>query len=359
MEQAKQQERQSNFELIKILAMFMIVAHHFIAKNAFNVDTEIVGISFNKVFLQFIGNHAFIGNNLFFMCSAYFLIDKSIDVSTYPRKQIKRIWFMEKPMLFYAIGMWLLFRFFVGGTANLNLLAKSLLPMSTKIWWYPTTYAVFLLIQPFYQLGLDAMDKDTLKKLIVVMFCIWSVSTLIPFFDYEPTNLICFILLYAIVYRMKKYGLHVSKKACRLIILAGYVIAAISIVALDLIGKRYQTAGNYACYFIRGNYRFLPMVISIAIFLIARDWNLQSKVINYIASLTFGIYLIHMYPLMMDWLFSNKGSLFDISRYISNSLLPVYAVCGICICFAGCAAIELIRKSIDSAVSKGIKALRN
>lgn len=42
-------ERQSNFELLRIIAMLMIVAHHFVAKNAFNVDTEIIGFRMLKL----------------------------------------------------------------------------------------------------------------------------------------------------------------------------------------------------------------------------------------------------------------------------------------------------------------------
>ena len=96
-------ERQSNFELLRIIAMLMIVAHHFVAKNAFNVDTEIIGFTANKLFLQFIGNHAFIGNNLFFMISAWFLCDISKEYDV--KKSLKSIWKIERQMLFYSISI--------------------------------------------------------------------------------------------------------------------------------------------------------------------------------------------------------------------------------------------------------------
>ncbi len=94
-------ERQSNFELLRIISMLMIVAHHFVAKNAFNVDTEIIGLTVNKLFLQFIGNHAFIGNNLFFMISAWFLCDVSKEYGI--KKSLKSVWKIERQMLFYSI----------------------------------------------------------------------------------------------------------------------------------------------------------------------------------------------------------------------------------------------------------------
>ena len=59
-------QKTSQFELLKIVAMLMIVSHHLVTKNAFNVDADMVGLEPSRVFLQLIGNHAFVGNNLFF-----------------------------------------------------------------------------------------------------------------------------------------------------------------------------------------------------------------------------------------------------------------------------------------------------
>ena len=69
-------KKEANFQLVKMIAMLMIVSHHIVSKNAFNIDTEIVGITVNKIALQVMGNNAFIGNNLFFLVSAWFLSSK-------------------------------------------------------------------------------------------------------------------------------------------------------------------------------------------------------------------------------------------------------------------------------------------
>lgn len=106
-------KKDSRFELLKIIAMLMIVCHHFITKNAYNVDTQIVGFSASKLFLQLIGNHAFIGNNLFFMTSAWFLSVKSETIDWYITS--KRIWRLEKIMLFYSIGIPVVFCLLIGG----------------------------------------------------------------------------------------------------------------------------------------------------------------------------------------------------------------------------------------------------
>lgn len=85
--------------------MFMIVFHHFVAKNGFNIDTQIIGITPNKLFLQIMGNNAFIGNNLFFMVSAWFLIDNNKQFNL--KKIAIKIWKLERQILFYSITLFI------------------------------------------------------------------------------------------------------------------------------------------------------------------------------------------------------------------------------------------------------------
>ena len=93
--------KEANFQLVKIIAMLMIVSHHIVAKNAFNIDTQIVGITANKIALQVMGNNAFIGNNLFFLVSAWFLSSKKEETvnTQYSISSCLRI---EKRVLFYS-----------------------------------------------------------------------------------------------------------------------------------------------------------------------------------------------------------------------------------------------------------------
>ena len=97
-------KKQSNFQLLKIMAMVTIVAHHLVSKNAFNIDTEIVGLTVNKLFLQVLGNNAFIGNNLFFLISAWFLSEKA-DESIDLRYSISACARLERTVLFYSVSL--------------------------------------------------------------------------------------------------------------------------------------------------------------------------------------------------------------------------------------------------------------
>lgn len=140
-------KKQSNFQLLKIVAMLMIVAHHLVSKNAFNVDTEIAGLTVNKLLLQILGNNAFIGNNLFFLISAWFLSSKAED-SINLKYSFSSCVRLERIVLFYSVSLLCLSLIF-NSEVSLTLVLKSIFPTLFGLWWYPTTYIVFLLMWPF------------------------------------------------------------------------------------------------------------------------------------------------------------------------------------------------------------------
>lgn len=124
-------KKQSNFQLLKIVAMLMIVAHHLVSKNAFNVDTEIVGLTANKLLLQILGNNAFIGNNLFFLISAWFLSLKAED-SINIKYSFSSCVRLERIVLFYSISLLCLSLIFNRG-GKLNISAE--VYISNFIWF--------------------------------------------------------------------------------------------------------------------------------------------------------------------------------------------------------------------------------
>lgn len=104
MKTTQGQPRRSNLELLRILAMWFIVVHHLISKNALSPGADFSGLSANRLFLQFAASFAYVGNNLFFLVGAWHLCDLTLsDTSLKPA--FRRIARMEKPMLFYSLGL--------------------------------------------------------------------------------------------------------------------------------------------------------------------------------------------------------------------------------------------------------------
>lgn len=311
---------------------------------------ELVGLNGSRVFLQLIGNHAFIANNLFFMVSAWFLCTKMETFSV--RKTASRIWHLEKVMFFYSIGIPLVFMFLpmsVGGGNSLSI--WSLFPISTGRWWYPTSYAIFLLFYPFYQQGLQALERNELKKLVLAMFGIWSMISIIPVkLQLGANNTTCFFMLYALIFYIRKFNPNWADnpKVYKWLTLGGYALAFFSILVLDYIGVHNKYINDYACYYIRGNERFLPVVISVGFFLWSRHWRIgYNKVINWLGGLTFAVYLIHMHPLMINLLFKQT---FIVEPYIDSPKLVVFTIGVTLLIFVACALVDQCRKWLYAGI---------
>lgn len=91
--------RDSGMELLRIVAMLMIVAHHMVLHN----QVRVWGYSFSAKRLLFetmfegVGK---IGVICFFLISAWFLCEKQ-DLSL--KSSFRRIWLMERELLFWSL----------------------------------------------------------------------------------------------------------------------------------------------------------------------------------------------------------------------------------------------------------------
>lgn len=65
--------RQSNIELLRVIAMLLIVAGHYVGQS--KIMNAFTPWSFNQCFALFIGSAARIAVNVFIIISAWFLVD--------------------------------------------------------------------------------------------------------------------------------------------------------------------------------------------------------------------------------------------------------------------------------------------
>jgi len=205
---------------------------------------------------------------------------------------------------------------------------------------------------PFYHKGLKALDDDTLKLCIVIMFSIWSLSTLIPYVDLGSNNFCAFLMLYAAVVYLKRKKITYSsyKKQCVAAIAIPYLLAIVSIIGLDLLGKKFAAAATYSCYYLRGNFRPISMLVAIGLFIWGVSWKIKyNRWIDYVANATFGVYLIHMYPTVMKYLFSN---VFDLSKYVDKNYCLFYLLYGTIAVFLLGIVIDTLREGIFCAAKK-------
>lgn len=98
--QQKAKSRNSSIELLRIIAMFMILMHHFIVHNVYDVENLPLGPK--RVFFQLVmQGGGKIGVVIFFSISAWFFLDKEQNV----KSNFERVWIMERELLFWSIAL--------------------------------------------------------------------------------------------------------------------------------------------------------------------------------------------------------------------------------------------------------------
>lgn len=293
----KNTSRSSNIELLRILAMAFIVASHY---TAHGLKAECVGmdVRLHYSFLQMGGP---IGVNLFVMASGYFMVKSSISM---PR--IGKV-------LFHVISYSAILSamaFFVGSPlfdVNLQLAIKRSLGIAgTGVYWFINVYLALMLLVPFLNILVHQITK---KQHLLCICTLTGLSCVFPACFLIPTysGKIClFMALYMVAAYLRLYPLLELTKR-KLV----YVGAAVLLIILAFLG-----AANIAFEYFHSEYvssilinsatsqeSILMLLVAIPIFILFLKINVgSSRIINFLASCTLGVYLFHEHPLMRDFI---------------------------------------------------------
>ncbi len=328
-------QRNSSFELLRIIAMIFIILHHFSVHGGFNFSPS--DLSLNRFWIDFISMFGKVGVDLFVLISGYFLISKDgplIDI-----KRILKIWI---PMIIYGIIIYLLFVTFDNQPITFISLYNRFIPTLSGHWWFASTYIVLFLLHPFLNALLRRIDQKTYKILILLMITIWSI---IPTFlnkSLEGNNLTWFITLYAIAGYIRLYGLNPKIKRSHYLI--SFITLSLITILLTIMfaccGKYTHELYNYTTYLFRQNMLTI-LLISISLFMFFVNTNIKTnKIINLVSSTTFGIYLIHDDGLVRSFIWHR---LFKNFKYQSSLWLIPYSISVSLLVFVVCCIIDLIR----------------
>lgn len=174
---SEKSNRNSNHELLRLIAMYMIV---FIHANMF-LGTFCEGKYFT-FFNGLVNGICNIGVSCFILISGYYGISFSI------RKLVK----MECMMIVFSLletGMLIIaFPEQMRGVALLEQVIKSLFPFITRKYWFYSCYVCLILFSGFIQKAVEFMDRKTFRKLLLLMIVLFSILPTFFYFELIPDN---------------------------------------------------------------------------------------------------------------------------------------------------------------------------
>lgn len=328
----KENRRQSNLELLRIVSMLLIVAHHFSVHWGGNAETV---SGFNQGVLRAFITGGKIGVNIFVLIGGYFLINSKFS--------LKRILKLYAPILFYSLTVYLLFVATGKEIFDWKSFLYALFPVGANQYWFMSCYIFTLLLAPFVNLALKNCDAKGHIALIAALLVIQTLVT--PIFGNDfISNTGWFVTLYIIAayIRLHPCKLFDSNKIA-------VPIAAVTFSAVVLL----NAIANINLY---GMTNLVCVVCSAATFCSFKNFRIPyCKPINLIASATAGVYLIHDNIYMRKYIWPDMVKVpfhaqFD--YFIAYAFLCVLAV------FTACAVIDGLRQALFWGARSLLEAAR-
>ena len=337
--------RNSAVELLRLIAMLMIVGYHWVyVSDATWIGNQSLG--FTKFFYQvIIAGGGWVGNFIFFAISTWFLLDRAADL----KSSFRRIWILEREMLFWSVTLLIVSLALAHrdkGHITSVVIIKSFLPLLTGLWWYPTSYALFLLFMPFLVSGMKQLGQRNHRSLAIIVFFIWGILAMVPKVSLSPdlssASVFVFIYWFILLSYWKWYRLAMSTRTCWCLIVAGL---AIELLYWGAGNVRYMLSGKGLSlqYFIFDHWKLPSMMIGMGLFSLALKVSWHSRIINWMAASAFGIYLIHFHPVIFAYWTTRVFNIRDVYQYSHAILKGVGIVVLVC---AVCLMLDMIRHVI-------------
>lgn len=326
--------RLSNIELLRIIAMIMIVFHHYATHggvywNVYDGANEWIStvmISFGKI-----------GVDIFMIICGYFMVEQNFTW--------KKLLKLEIPVWFYSVLFGLLACFVWHDELGIQNVLCFLFPILTNQgnqYWFVPCYMATILLSPAINMFLKTIEFKTFKR---VLQCGVLLISIVPtLFFVNPIldgNISLFILLYMIgaFFRLHGEKLHKTNNgvmAILLLLISTLMIigtVCLKSISWDILWKDRSP---------------LSLTISILLFHIFEKIPMgYNKWINKIAATTFGVYLIHdnLYVrnhLWVQWLCCGD--------YYWSDKLWLHGVCCVAIVFVVCVIIEWVRSLVFNRI---------
>ena len=283
--------RNSSIELLKIVGLILITLSHAIPcygdKNAISyIDNSLATSNINEFAFIIFGNLGQVGNLLFIMCSAYFLINKN-------NVKINKIAYILSDCFIISV-ISLIIHLLLGVDISIKEMLVQFFPTTFNNNWFVGCYILLYIIHPFLNKIIISLDKKELLRINIFFIMAYCGVNMIISGSYYYNNLIGFIVIYFIVAYNKLYLQNFGKNKKRNIQL--FLISSIMFVGLlittNIIGLNIKVLSNKMLQW-NSIMNIFGILMSIALLNLFSNKYFENKIINYISSLSLLFYLIH------------------------------------------------------------------
>lgn len=339
--------RNSSFELLRIIAMFFIVVEHCLLATSLN---SAVPLSSLDNVAWFINAFCICAVNIFFLLSGYYLKDKY---------KISRLVGLYIRMWIYSVIVYLVLYLTGYLDFDLTTLIKRALPMTFKGYWFMQVYFVLALLSPYIYKMSNGLDRKSYTTLIIILLIFFSIHQ--TFNQVNNTldatqgyGVIWGFVLMTVGNYIKRYGEEMLSKINKCWFILGYLLISCLIFITNYLIVKYNIGQGVIS---RGKFyaynNILVLVQSICLFFVfAKSKIKQNKTINYLAQNILSVYLIASQTDLLYLLWQN---FIKVGNYTGNIVIYVLMI------FVSSIVVTLVCIIIDKCISKllGISKIEN
>lgn len=374
---AEKNGRQLNYEVLRILAMLMIVCLHYLSKGGFLGVPAREHISMSGYAAWLIEAFCLVAVNVYVLISGYF------GGGSETKDVLKRPFTIWKQVFFYSVAIGIIaavtgiyqsdtHQMFAGAYAGMPRLDMYqiftyIFPIVTEHYWFATSYIILCLFMPFLDKGANALDQKSFAKLLGGFLLIFSVAkTVIPMqlaWDKYGYDAFWFVTLYLTGAYIRRFG--VAALCSRARAAALYVGCALLTFASFLIIRKVFFAIGSLEAFVNYAYTYnhvLCYLGAVGLFMAfqenankssneaARRLERFRRPIVLVSGATFGVYLIHEHIniryLWLQWFDCAAWVDAPLPSFLGHMILTVFTV------FVVCTLIEIARKKAAVMIGK-------
>ena len=293
-------ERESGIELYKVIAIFLIVLSHVI--QTLTEPNYVLGIGegtfiniatattdLDVLLLALFRICGALGNNMFFICSAWFLVNSKKMSLKKVIRMILDVWIINMIVFWglHAIGI----QFQVSDTV------RTFFPTTFANNWYITCYLLFYLIHPFLNRMLEQLNISEHFALTSFLFMIYFIIPVLPLEEinlFFANELVIFLATYVIVSFIKIYKNEWTEnlKLNKGILFVSIVSYVALILSVDYLGLRTNYFLNRLVRWNMNNSLFM-FLIAFSSFNMMKKKKFINRTINYFSSLSLLVYIFH------------------------------------------------------------------
>ena len=339
-----EKKRMANLELLRCVAMMMVVVLHYLGKGGLLPDLTGKSLGSAGMAAWLMESFCIVAVNVYMFISGYFLCTSHFKLSRLITLWLQ-LWLYS--VTFGILGV--LTGVVTETTVDTHYFLTLFFPVSMGHYWFMTAYIFLYLLLPFAGTAVRKMTKQQMQLAVVILLLIFCVlKSVLPFrleMDAKGYDCLWYLCVFMAAAYIRRFGLHLLEKKGRGLLL--YIVCGLlafgGTLTLREVYLRTGRLGRIVDICLEYNHIF-AFLAALGLFMAFCRLRVNKKisgVINKIAPYTLGVYLLHenlgLRYAWQNWLGAekvrvySKGGIEGVLVLIFGTLAAVVCVfvCGI------------------------------